>query len=317
MTLAGPGARTGGGLARKVALLWRFGRPHTLIGTSLSVLGLYAVAVGEVPGVALGDGLAELFLTLLASLGANVYITGLNQLEDVEIDRINKPWLPLAAGELSRAQAWCVVVAAGLLPVVLAASLGWAYLLATVVAGMVVGTAYSCPPLRLKRFPALASLSIVGVRAAVVNLGVYAHLSDVLAGRGGPTIAPPVWALTLFVLAFSFVIAILKDVPDVEGDRRFRVATFSIRLGARRVTSLGVWTLTFAYAAMMTLGTALLPGVHAGLWFGSHGVALALLWTWVRRLDPQDGSSFPRFYMRVWQLFFFEYVAVAAACLAA
>ena len=30
------------------------------------------------------------------------------------------------------------------------------------------------------------------------------------------------WALCLFVLPFRFAIAVLKDVPDIEGDRRFR-----------------------------------------------------------------------------------------------
>ena len=31
----------------------------------------------------------------------NVCIVGINQLYDVEIDRVNKPYLPLASGELS------------------------------------------------------------------------------------------------------------------------------------------------------------------------------------------------------------------------
>jgi homogentisate phytyltransferase/homogentisate geranylgeranyltransferase len=45
-----------------------------------------------------------------------------------------------------------------------------------------------------------------------------------------------VWALTALTLPFSFAIAVLKDVPDVEGDRRFAIATFSVRLGARPVS---------------------------------------------------------------------------------
>ena len=47
-------------------------------------------------------------------------------------------------------------------------------------AGLAVGTAYSSPPLRLKRFPLLASLSITGVRAVVVNLGVALHFTESL-----------------------------------------------------------------------------------------------------------------------------------------
>ena len=32
---------------------------------------------------------------------ANLYIVGINQLSDIEIDKVNKPYLPLASGELS------------------------------------------------------------------------------------------------------------------------------------------------------------------------------------------------------------------------
>ena len=32
---------------RAVNVLWRFARPHTIIGTALSVAGLYAIAAAE------------------------------------------------------------------------------------------------------------------------------------------------------------------------------------------------------------------------------------------------------------------------------
>ena len=66
------------------------------------------------------------------------------------------------------------------------------------------------------------------------------------------------WALTLFVAPFSFAIAILKDVPDIEGDRRYQIATFTLRLGARRVLAIGVGALVVAYVGMAVLGPLLL-----------------------------------------------------------
>ena len=42
----------------------------------------------------------------------------------------------------------------------------------------------------------------------------------------------------------------------------------------------------------------------------------ALLWYWARQADPRDREGFTRFYMRVWALFFLEYVLVPIACLA-
>src|SRR5215204_2315092 len=81
--------------------LWRFSRPHTLVGTSCSIVGIYVIAATSLPGVAVGDGVGDLAMTLLAGAAVNLYIVGLNQYEDVEIDRINKPWLPIPAGRLS------------------------------------------------------------------------------------------------------------------------------------------------------------------------------------------------------------------------
>lgn len=45
--------------------------------------------------------------------------------------------------------------------------------------------------------------------------------------------------ITCFVTLFATVIAITKDLADVEGDRKYGIETFSTRLGTRRVAFLG------------------------------------------------------------------------------
>jgi homogentisate phytyltransferase/homogentisate geranylgeranyltransferase len=293
VALAEPLQRTRGA----AVVLWRFSRPHTVIGTALSVSGIFAIAAHELGPLPAGRAAFHLFWTLVAALAVNVFIVGLNQLEDVEIDRINKPELPLAAGDLSPAHGRLIVAGAAVLPLVLALTQGWIETLA-VAAALGIGAAYSSPPLRLKRYPALAAASISIVRALVVNLGVYLHFAG--AYGGGHEVAPAVWALTAFVLPFSFAIAVLKDVPDAEGDRRYRILTFTVRLGARRAFAIGMAALTVAYVGMAVAGIAV-------VW---HLVALAALWWWAARADVGD---FTGFYMRVWVLFFCEYVAVPAA----
>ena len=144
---------------------------------------------------------------------------------------------------------------AGALPLALALTQG-ALELAAVAAALLVGTAYSVPPARLKRFAIVASLCVSGVRSAIVNLGVAAHFTSAL-GDGGATIPPGVWALTAFVLPFSLAIAILKDVPDAEGDRAHRIATFTVRHGGRAVLRAGLAVLTLAYLGMAILGPLL------------------------------------------------------------
>ena len=164
--------------ARAASVLWRFSRPHTVIGTAVSVVGLFAIAVGALGGVDAGSAAFHLFWTLVAALAVNIFIVGINQITDVEIDRVNKPGLPIAAGDLS---AGARVVdrrrVARSLPLALALTQG-ALELAAVAAALLVGTAYSVPPARLKRFAVVASLCVSGVRSAIVNLGVAGHFTS-------------------------------------------------------------------------------------------------------------------------------------------
>jgi len=285
------------------------------VGTTVSILGIYVIAAVELPGVALGDGVGDLALAVLAGAAVNVYIVGLNQCEDVEIDRINKPTLPIPAGRLSPRAAWRLVIGCGVLAAVLAVTQGWLEV-AAVGAALAIGTAYSSPPLRLKRFPAAAAASISVVRACVVNVGVYLHFADSLGGRGELSPLPgPIVALTLFVLPFSFAIAVLKDVPDAEGDRRFRISTFTVRLGPSAAFRIGMAALTVGYLGMALLGPLTLDSASPWVLALGHLACLAALWRLALRIDPADAASFSAFYMRVWAVFFLEYLLVPVAVL--
>jgi homogentisate phytyltransferase / homogentisate geranylgeranyltransferase len=293
---------------RPLRLLWRFGRPHTLIGTAVSVRDIYVLVAEDVAHV--GDRPGDVAATLVAALSVNVFITGINQLTDVEIDRINKPFLPVAAGELSPRAARRIVAASAALPIAMAITQGWVEIVA-VLAGLLVGVAYSLPPLRLKRWPALAALSISGVRALVVNLGVALHFSESLAGV--LVVPPGAWVLTAFVAPFSCAIALLKDVPDIEGDRRYRIATYSVRLGGAVVLRAGVALLGAAYIGIAIAAPFLLDRLPAAFLAASHLLVLAGLLAAARRTDPADRVVFTGFYMLVWRLFFLEYVIVPLA----
>jgi homogentisate phytyltransferase / homogentisate geranylgeranyltransferase len=295
---------------------YQFSRPHTILGTTLSVAGLYVIAAAFQAGNG-GDFEYRWWLllgTLLAALAANVYIVGLNQLTDVEIDRINKPELPLAAGNLSLRAGAALVAGSLLLSFLLAFLLG-RYLLLAVVLGMLVGTLYSLPPVRLKRYHVWAAASIFSVRGLVANLLLFLHFQTAL---GGPAIVPAhVWALTAFILVLSLVIAWYKDVPDMAGDRRFRIATLSLQLGARLVVRLGLLLLAAAYVALALVTLLALPAVNGPVLAAMHGGLLFLLWQRARQMQPEQPAQMARFYRFVWSLFYAEYVVFPLACLLA
>jgi homogentisate phytyltransferase / homogentisate geranylgeranyltransferase len=293
---------------------WKFARPHTIIGTTLSVLALYAITLATIGNALMLEGLGQLFGALLACWCGNVYIVGLNQLEDVEIDQINKPHLPIAAGEFSRRQAQIIVAIAGILALLLAGWLGvWLFLM--VGSSVAIGTAYSLPPIRLKRFPFWAALCIFSVRGAIVNLGLFLHFSHRLSGT---IVLPPasVWVLTLFIVVFTFAIAIFKDIPDMEGDKQYNITTFTIKLGQHAVFNLARWVITVCYLGMILAGVLwLLSSVNPVFLGITHLVVLAVMWWRSRTVDLRDKIAIAQFYQFIWKLFFLEYLVFPAACL--
>jgi len=89
--------------------IWRFGRPHTLIGTTLSIVSVSLCALDDVWDIFQPHIMWPVFVALVTSLMMNIYIVGLNQMTDVAIDKINKPFLPVASGELTVSQGWLLV----------------------------------------------------------------------------------------------------------------------------------------------------------------------------------------------------------------
>lgn len=298
----------------RMKAFWQFSRPHTIIGTSLSVLGLYAIAFANASVDFSMPLLIQLLGSWIACLCGNIYIVGLNQLEDVEIDRINKPHLPIASGEFSRRQAQIIVGSAGILALLLAWLMG-PFLLGMVGVSLAIGTAYSLPPIRLKRFPILAALCIFSVRGVVVNLGLFLHFNEKMQHSNLIFITPEVWALTLFVLVFTFAIAIFKDIPDIEGDRQYNITTFTIQMGALAVFNLALWVLTFCYLGMAIAGGFYLASVNRIFLVTSHLIILALMWWQSRSIDLHDKSSIASYYQFIWKLFFLEYLIFPLACL--
>ena len=160
-------------------------------------------------------------------------------------------------------------------------------------------------------FAVAAALSIAGIRAFAVNLLLYAQF---MASSGAEAVIPlPIVALTAMVLALSLVIAWFKDIPDMEGDRRFRVSTLTLRLGPRRVLGLGLVVMATAYGALIVMGLIGVPGLHGGMLVVGHVAALIVLLVASLRVDLSQQRSIARFYLLIWGLFYAEYLVFPLA----
>eukprot|EP00884_Botryococcus_braunii_P013088 jgi/Botrbrau1/21780/Bobra.0190s0007.1 len=297
-----------GRLADFQAAFWKFLRPHTIRGTILGSFAVTARALLEAPSSAIDWGLLpRALLGVLALLCGNGYIVGINQIYDVDIDAVNKPFLPIASGEMTPALAWLLCAGlAGLGITICARNFGKA-ITSLYSLGLFLGTIYSVPPLRLKRFAIAAFLIIATVRGFLLNFGVY---SATRAALGLDFVwSPAIIFITTFVTVFATVIAITKDLPDVEGDRRFQIETFATRLGVRRIAFLGSGLLLANYVGAITYALRQ-PGVfRMSTMVGAHALLAAVLVLRTAELDRDKYSqaAIAKFYRNIWSLFYLEY----------
>lgn len=283
-------------MLRHLKTLWDFSRPHTIIGSILSITALFLLACsinGQIQGITI------YLLTLLSALGCNVFIVGLNQLLDIEIDKINKPFLPLAEGRLSVPAARRILLISLIICLCVAGFVSQ-HLLLIMLAILVIGIIYSVPPFRLKNHHIPASIAISGVRGLIVNYWIGYFFLEMIT-------TPPydkslIIGLTVFMVLFSIAIAWFKDLYDVEGDKAHNVKTLAILYNSSTAFKLGNGLILAGYLFNVIYywqNTAVLAIGHLVL-----GLAYVFF---IFKSSLQTRESTYRFYMFIWVFFFLEY----------
>jgi homogentisate phytyltransferase/homogentisate geranylgeranyltransferase len=262
-------------------VLFAFSRPHTIAGTLVSV-----PAIGSYVG---GNSIDA----LPAALFANLFVVGLNQISDIHVDKINKPDLPLASGRMTTNEANRVVAAAG--TVALVSSCRSPALQITVILSMSLGTLYSVGKYRLKQSPTMAALSIIAVRGIIINVGFASHALRKFTFPIGP--------VTFFGI-FALVIAILKDVPDLVGDKECGIPSFAVQLGRSPVIIASSTLLCCALGAVATTSPL--------KWISSSAVftVLIVLQKTTRALVYDSKCTVVELYRTIWKIFFTSYLAM-------
>ncbi|KAL9179564.1 hypothetical protein ACHAXT_008854 [Thalassiosira profunda] len=311
-------------------VLWRFTRPHTLIGSAIAVPSIFLLAAPTYSSFFTGRTLAALLYAAFPALLMNLYITGLNQITDVEIDKINKPELPMAKGDLDYPTATFVVLASLIVSLAMSIihpTLSTPGLQLALWGSFVLGTLYSLPPFRMKRHPLLAATCIVAVRGTIINAGFYSHALSAAfggaAGAGALQCLVSDWKCglsSLFFGIFGIVIALMKDVPDAHGDRIFNIRSFTVRLGQGRVfqTMKNLLISLFgvfggALLRWATMAPDASVAVRRGLVALGCGVAGWTVNREAREVNPEDSGEVYSYYMYLWKLFYTSYLVLPFA----
>eukprot|EP01026_Neomeris_dumetosa_P063614 TRINITY_DN6039_c0_g2_i1.p2 TRINITY_DN6039_c0_g2~~TRINITY_DN6039_c0_g2_i1.p2 ORF type:complete len:265 (-),score=33.81 TRINITY_DN6039_c0_g2_i1:175-969(-) len=247
-------------------------------------------------------------LGVLCLLLGNGYIVGINQIYDKKLDEVNKPFLPIAAGEMSPMVAWFLCTLLCIAGVTLTYTQFGTFIASLYSFGLFLGTIYSVPPFKLKRFAVPAFVIIATVRGFLLNFGVYyaARAALVLPFEWSPAI----FFITCFVTVFATAIALTKDLYDIEGDKQFNINTMATKLGVENMARLGTGLLLMNYVGAIVYGLKLGSKVF-NLYFmvGAHAILASILVTRIFALDKQEyqRNAVAQFYVWVWNLFYMEY----------
>ncbi|PNT75359.1 hypothetical protein BRADI_1g30809v3 [Brachypodium distachyon] len=284
-------------VTKKLRAFYEFCRPHTIFGT---IIGISSVSL--LPMRSLDDFTMTVLRGYLEALAAalcmNIYVVGLNQLFDIQIDKINKPGLPLASGEFSVATGVVIVLSSLIMSFSIGTRSGSAPLMCALLVSFLLGSAYSieAPLLRWKRRALLAASCILFVRAILVQLAFFAHMQQHVLKRPLAPTKSLVFA-TLFMCCFAVVIALFKDIPDVDGDRDFGIQSLSVRLGPQRVYQLCINTLLTAYGAAIMIGASSTNLFQKIIIVFGHGLLALTLRQRARQFDVENQLFYAEYFL--------------------
>ncbi len=251
-----------------IILLLKLSRPANVIISFLTIIIAAELAWGLDP---LNYVLLAALSAALITMGANV----INDYYDIEIDRINKPNRPLAAGTVSKKTAFIYFIFVYFLAWCLAIYMNvWMFLIAFMTS--IILFFYS---FRLKRTVLWGNLTVSFATAIAFVYGGVAvgHYKE-----------------TFFPAAFAFLFhlgrEILKDIQDIEGDKQAGADTFPVKYGISR--SIGLISVDFILLVFLTAIPYIL-GIYSIRYFmiicfGIYPVLLFVLYRSRKDSDPAN-----------------------------
>jgi len=237
--------------------LLRLPRLHYTVPMALTyLLTLYYASGGELSG----RGLTSLLSTVaLAWVIAGAYT--LNDVCDLEADRLNAPGRPIPGGKVARRTAGVLAAALMAAGLGLASACGATFFaaLSAVAAGLVLYDVFS------KRLGLAKPLAVAALMTSIYPLAL-AQAGGATGPRAATLAVFPAW---LFPTAFGY--ELLKDLRDMAGDRR--TAPRAARLHRRPV----LWRRVAAAAIVLPAPLVLLPAALGCKWVYLLGASAAAI----------------------------------------
>ncbi|KAK1417083.1 hypothetical protein QVD17_26205 [Tagetes erecta] len=290
-------------------ILFRFSRPYAAMATVFSVLSTSLLAVERLSDLS-PLFFVKVFQAIIGGVFMQIYVCGFNQICDIQIDKINKPYLPLASGELTMKAAIIVTVLSAIMSLSIVLISGSWPLFFGLFAWFVVGTAYSAnmlPLLRWKRFPYTAILYMINSRALAIPFGYYIHVQSAIRG-GLLTLSRRHFFSIGMLIVFSVVLILFKDIPDIKGDEMHGIKSLASQIGPQRMFWSCIWLLGTAYSVSIFIGATSSSTWSKYVTILGHFATVLSLWVRAKSVDIKNTESTSLMYLFLWKLFYVEYL---------
>ncbi|PKA63463.1 putative homogentisate phytyltransferase 1, chloroplastic [Apostasia shenzhenica] len=215
---------------------YAFTRPYAFIGIIVAVVSSSLIAIESFSDASL-PFIIGLFQALVGFMTICVYSNGINQVFDVGIDKVNKPYLPLASGEMPFKVGVAIVCAFAVMAFGIANFAG--------------------------SKPLFWGIVIFAMATSAYSINIFAF------HRHGYFSRPLVFGVIVLVIFYT-VLALFKDIPDIEGDKQYGVKSLATSIGQKKIFS--------------------------------HVALASILWTQAKSVDLKNKTAISSFYMFLWKV---------------
>lgn len=197
----------------KLTSLLKITRPINVIITFISIIVAAIICHSE--SFSIQNVLLAAFSATLTAASGNI----INDISDIEIDKINRPMRPLPSGKITIKEAYVLISTLIFISLFLAFLISFPVFIIVIVSHLLLFL-YSK---YLKRIPLLGNITV-------------AFLTGLVFIFGGVVVENPNTAIIPAVFAFliNLIREVVKDMQDIEGDINSGVKSIPIQLGFKK-----------------------------------------------------------------------------------
>jgi len=188
-------------------------RPVNVIITFVSVIVAAVICLpGKIPET---NVLLSAVSAALTAASGNI----INDFFDIEIDKVNRPIRPLPSGKITINEALVLIIVLAILSLVLSFLISYEAFIIVLFSNVLLFL-YSK---LLKGIPLVGNIIIAFLTGLVFIFG------GVVVGNPSAAIIPAVFAFLI-----NLIREVVKDMQDIEGDKKSNIVTFPIKYGFKR-----------------------------------------------------------------------------------